>query len=130
MTSIHDDRGGEATRGLLGAERRWSAGTPPKDVTGWAITAILISLLVVAASWRTLSDIHTATVTLKVDGLLAAVILVICGLAVLPLLWPARQSWRRAQAAKTALAANDLTEARVATASSREYAYYTFGFSA
>ena len=129
MTSTHDERGA-ATRGLLGPERRWSAGTPPKDVTGWAITATVVSVLVLLASWRTLSDIHAATVTLKVDGWLAAVILILCGIAVLALLRPAILSWRHAQTAKAALAAGNMTDARVATAASREYAYYTFGFSA
>src|SRR5262249_32089252 len=46
------------------------------------------------------------------------------------LIWPAIQSWRQSAAAKAALAANNLVDARVATAASRDYAYYTLGFAA
>ena len=130
MSSPNDTRGTGTTPGLLGGERRWTAGTPPKDVTSWATTAIIVSLLVLAASWTTLVNVHDATVTLKVDGPVAAVVLVICGLVILPLLWPAIQSWRQSQAGKAALAAGNLVEGRVATAASRDYAYYTLGFAA
>jgi len=129
MSSSNDNRGGR-TLGLLGGERRWSAGTPPKDVTGWAVTAIFVSLLVICASYYTLRDIQAATVILGVDGVIANAILVICGLVILPLLWPAIQSWRQSQVAKAALAKNNLVDARVATAASRDYAYYTLGFAA
>jgi polar amino acid transport system permease protein len=129
MTSTDDNRGG-GTLGLLGTERRWSAGTPPKDVTGWAMTAIIITLVVLAASWTTLTNIYAAAVTLKSGGLVTQIILVICGLIVLPLLWPAIQSWRQAQVAKAALAVGDLVNARVASAASKGQAYYTLGFAA
>src|SRR6185369_14333049 len=129
MSSSNDNRGGQ-TLGLLGGERRWSAGTPPKDVTGWAVTALIVSILVLAASYRTLTDVQAATVILKVDGLIANAILVICGLVILPLIWPAIQSWRQSAIAKAALTKNDLVDARVATAASRDYAYYTLGFAA
>lgn len=130
MSSVNDSRGGGVSPGLLGGDRRWSAGTPPRDVTGWAVTAILVTLFVLVASWKTLADIHGATVILKVDGPLAATILVLCGLVILPLLWPAIQSWRQSHLAKTALATGNLVDARVATAASRGYAYYTLGFAA
>jgi len=129
MSSNTDNRGGR-TLGLLGGERRWSAGTPPKDVTGWALTAVIVSLLVIALTWKTLFDIRTATVILKIDGLFADAILVICAAAVVPLLWPAIRSFGRSQLAKIALAGGNLVDARVATAASRDYAYYTLGFAA
>jgi polar amino acid transport system permease protein len=130
MISNNDNRGGGTFKGLLGGERRWSAGTPPKDITPWAVTAIVISLLVVALSWKTLLDIRAATVNLKVDGALADAILLICGLAIAPLVWPAMKSWRQSEIAKAALASNNLVDCRVATAASRNQAYYTFGFAA
>lgn len=129
MSSNTDNRGGR-TLGLLGGERRWSAGTPPKDVTNWAVTALIVSILVILASWKTLLGVQAATVTLQVDGFIANAILVICGLAVVPLIWPAIQSWRQSTAAKAARAADNLVEARVATAASRDQAYYTLGFAA
>ena len=127
MTSTNDDRGG-GTLGLLGTERRWSAGTPPKDVTGWAMTALIITLVVLAASWTTLANVYAAAVSLKSGGPITQAILVICGLIVLSLLWPAIQSWRQSQLAKAALAGGDLVNVRVASAASKGYAYYTLGF--
>lgn len=129
MSSNTDNRGGQ-TLGLLGGERRWSAGTPPKDVTGWAAAALIVCILVLVASFRTLIDVWDATVILKVNGPLAAAILVIVGLAILPLIWPALQSLRKSQAAKGGLAAGNLVDARVATAASRDYAYITLGLAA
>lgn len=121
---------GERTRDLLGGECRWSVGTPPKDVTNWAVTALIISVLVAAGCWKTLLDVRAATATLQVNGLLADSILAICSLVVLPLIWPAIQSFRKLQEAKAALVANNLVDARVATAASRDHAYYTLGFAA
>lgn len=129
MSSNTDNRGGQ-TLGPLGGERRWSAGTPPKDVTGWAAAALIVCILVLVASFRTLIDVWDATVILKVNGPLAAAILVIVGLAILPLIWPALQSLRKSQAAKGGLAAGNLVDARVATAASRDYAYITLGLAA
>jgi polar amino acid transport system permease protein len=130
MSSINDGRGAGATLGLLGGSRQWSAGTPPKDVTGWAITALGVTVFVLASSWATLKGVYSAAQALKVDGPLALGILVIFGIAVLALLWPAIQSLRRSQTAKAALATNNLVNARVATAASREFAYATLGYAA
>ncbi|HEX9448453.1 MAG TPA: amino acid ABC transporter permease [Dongiaceae bacterium] len=130
MTSNNDNRGGGPSSGLLGGERRWSAGTPPKDVTNWALTAVIISLIVIAASWTTLSNIRDAAAILKQNGPITDAILLLCALIVLPLLWPAVQSWRQSQAGKAGLAAGDPVATRVATAASRNYAYLTLGFAA
>lgn len=129
MNSSNDNRGGGSS-GLLGGERRWSAGTAPKDVTNLAVTVIAISLTVVAASWKTLSGVREAAASLQQDGPITDVILIVCGLIVLSLLWPAIQSWRQSAAAKVGLAANDMVKARVATAASRNYAYLTLGYAA
>lgn len=130
MVSTDDDREGAGAPAFLGGDRRWSGGTPPRDVTGWSITALFVAVIIVLATWSTLRDIYAALSSIEAEGAVAAAILGLCGVAVLALLWPAVQSWRQSQIAKEALAAGDLVKARVATASLREYAYTTLGYAA
>jgi len=129
MSSTIGNQEGQ-TLGLLGGERRWSAGTPPKDVTNLAATALVISFLVVAGSWKTLLDARAATANLQVDGPLADAILVICGLCLLLPIWPAMQSLHQSRLAKAARVENKLVDARVFTAAARDHAYYTLGLAA
>ncbi len=130
MLSNDYDRGGGAAPSLFGGERRWSAGTPPKDATGWSITALFVAILVVFATWSTLNGIYSALSSVGSQNVVAAAILVVCGVAAPLLLWPAVQSWRQSQVAKAALATGDLVAARVATAALREYAFSMFGYAA
>ena len=127
MSSVVDNPG---TIGLVGPRRGWSSGTPPRSAAGWVATAIIVSVFLVIVSWNSLAHLWSAAATLKVDGLLVHGIIVICGLAVLSLIWPALQSFRQWQGAKAALAAKQLVEARVATAASLDQAHYTLGFAA
>ncbi|MET1026108.1 MAG: amino acid ABC transporter permease [Dongiaceae bacterium] len=122
--------GGGAARSPLAAERRWRGGTAPKDRTNWSITAFIVSLLVIAGAWNTLIGLRAALITLQQGGLFSDVILVIVGLAVLLLLWPAARSLAQARHAKNALAADKLTDVRVAAAGARESAWATFGYAA
>jgi polar amino acid transport system permease protein len=129
--SVNTDRpGGKPTLGLLGGERRWSAGAPPRDATSWAITALIVSIIIILMTWKTLRDIYAALTLLDAGGLLAAGFLVLCGLVVLLLLKPATTSWRQSVAAKQALAANDLIAARTSTAVVRDSAYAALGYGA
>jgi polar amino acid transport system permease protein len=130
MSVNTDPPGGKATLGLLGSERRWSAGAPPKDATAWAITALIVSIFVILVAWKTLHDIYEALVSLDSGGPLVIGILVLFGIAVLWLLKPAITSWRQSTAAKEAVAANDLIAARTATAQLRESAYSALGYGA
>jgi polar amino acid transport system permease protein len=130
MGENEGNREGGPIADLLGGDRRFTAGTPPRDATGWSITALFVALFVVFATWSTLNGIHAALATVGVGGVLPAIPLILCGLAALILLWPAVQSWRYSQLAKSALAGGDLVATRVATASLREYAYTTLGYAA
>ncbi|MGZ2487175.1 polar amino acid transport system permease protein [Rhizobium pisi] len=130
MESINTNRGAEASLGLLDGERAWSVGAPPRSSSGWALASILLALFVVGNAWLTINHLNVAADSLGVNGPLALVLFGVIGVATIALLWPASRSWRFAQAAKGSLIASDLVAARVATASSKEYAYYTFGFSA
>lgn len=116
--------------GLVGPKRLWSAGTPPKSISGWVTTAIIVSLLLVIGSWVTLADLWSAVAASNVNLGLVHVILGILGLAALSLFWPAASSFRKWQVAKAALAGQQLVEARVAAASSLDFAHYTLGFAA
>ena len=130
MGENEGNREGGPIADLLGGDRRFTAGTPPRDATGWSITALFVALFVVFATWSTLNGIHAALATVGVGGVLPAIPLILCGLAALILLWPAVQSWRYSQLAKSALAGGDLVATRVATASLRQYAYTTLGYAA
>ncbi|WP_080918913.1 ABC transporter permease subunit [Manganibacter manganicus] len=130
MGENEGNREGGLIADLLGSDRRFTAGTPPRDATGWSITALFVALFVIFATWSTLNGIHAALATVGVGGVLPAIPLVLCGIAALILLWPAVQSWRQSQVAKSALAGGDLVATRVATASLREYAFSTFGYAA
>jgi polar amino acid transport system permease protein len=128
MSMNSESGGGGALRGPLGGERRWRAGTPPKDATNWAVSAVVVSLLVVLSSWNTLAWLREALATLQQSGLFIDIILGLLGLAVLILLWPAGRSLSQARLAKAALGNNNLIEARVASAASRGLAWSTFGY--
>jgi polar amino acid transport system permease protein len=124
-----DPLGTKPTLGLFG-ERRWSAGAPPKDATSWAITALFVSILIILMTWKTLRDAYAALTSVGAGGLIVAGLLALCGIAVLLLMKPAVTSWRHSQAAKQALAANDLIAARTATAALRDSAYTALGYGA
>jgi polar amino acid transport system permease protein len=130
MSVNTDQPGAKPTLGLLGGERRWSASAPPKDATSWAITALIVSVIVILLTWKTLRDMYQALASVDAAGLLVAALFVLCGLVVLILLKPATTSWRESVAAKQALASNDLIAARTATATVRESAYSALGYGA
>lgn len=130
MSVNTDQPGGKQTLGLLGGERRWSAGAPPKDATSWAITALVVSVIVILLTWKTLRDAYAALASVGAGNLLVAGILIVLGLVVLLLLKPAVTSWRQSVATKQALAANDLVAARTATAVVRDSAYTALGYGA
>ncbi|WP_413991420.1 amino acid ABC transporter permease [Labrys okinawensis] len=130
MSANTDQPGGKPTLDLLGGERRWSAGAPPKDATSWALTALIVSVIIILMAWKTLRDIYVALTSLDAGGLAVTALLVLLGLVVLLLLRPATTSWRQSVAAKQALAANDLIAARTATAVVRDSAYTALGYGA
>lgn len=130
MSANTPEPGARPTLGLYDSERGWSASAPPRDTMNWAVTALVVALVVVFASWKTLRDINAALTELGMGGIIAAGLLLLCGLATLLLLKPAMQSWRMSTAARQALATNDLISARAATATARDSAYSTLGYGA
>lgn len=130
MNSIDKPRGAGASLGLLEGERAWSVGASPKSSSGWALASILLALFVIGSGWRTITNVKSAINELGVAGPVAFGCLGLFGLATLSLLWPAGRSLLLSQKAKKYLIAGDRVAARVATASAKEYAYYTFGFCA
>ncbi|HEY4192325.1 MAG TPA: amino acid ABC transporter permease [Mesorhizobium sp.] len=91
------------------------------------VSALLVTVLVIAATFRTALDVRAAAATLGVSGLVVDAILVVGCLTVLSLLRPALKSMRQARAVSSALASNNVIDARVAAAASRDSAYYTLG---
>ena len=111
-----------------GQERRFRAAAPPKDATSWASSALLVGVLIIGLAWQTLGRVRDALQTLAVDSQAFDILLLALGIAFLALLLPAGRSLTAARQARTALAAGELTTARVATAKSRGLAWFTFGF--
>jgi polar amino acid transport system permease protein len=121
---------GKGAGGDGGSERRFHAGAPPKDATGWALVALSASALVGAASWATLHDLRRAFISLELGGVLADTLLLFLGVAAAFLLVPALRSLRQARAARRILDSGDLIGARVAAAASRNLAWVTLGYAA
>jgi polar amino acid transport system permease protein len=124
-------RGGEspALDPALGpGGRRFHAGRPPREATGWATTALIVALLAIFSSWATLQGVVAALTALGVGSIYADALLVLIGIAVCALLLPAARSLKASREGAAALAAGDVAAARVATAASRELAWFTFGF--
>jgi polar amino acid transport system permease protein len=117
-----------AKSGPPGDDRRWRTGAPPKDATNGAIGALVAGLLVVGGGWTTLYDVRGALLALKQNSVLADVILILLGIALLALLVPGARAVAAVRQARAALAAQDLIAARVASAAARGFAWYSFGF--
>jgi len=125
MTSAGGRLPGDGDRG---SERQWRAGSRPTDPTSWALTALGVAGLSVAAAWGTLAGVRGALVALKQSGVVADGLLLLFGILASCLLLPALRSLQVAGKARTALAAGDVIGARVAGASARGLAWYSFGF--
>jgi len=126
MSLLIDNDGGQSA-GLLSGKRRWKAGTPPKNPIGWVAAALIVTILVIAAVWKTALDVKSVTEILQIDGLLFNAMLSVCAIGALVLLLPAIRSLYELRAAKVALASGSLVDARVASASARDKAYFTLG---
>jgi polar amino acid transport system permease protein len=111
-----------------GGGRRFRAASPPKEATSWATTAVLVALLLIFTSWATLRGVHSAMAELKIGSVYTDILLVILGIGVCILALPAMRSLKAAREGRAALAAGDIIAARVASAASRDLAWYTFGF--
>jgi polar amino acid transport system permease protein len=115
---------------MLPDKGRFRASAPPKSVTHLAICALLIAVLVVAASWATLFNLRKALMTLGRQGTFIDLTLVLLALAACYPLWPAGRCLRQARGARAALAERDVIAARVCTASARSLAWIACGYAA
>ncbi|MGE3831593.1 MAG: amino acid ABC transporter permease [Parvibaculaceae bacterium] len=97
---------------------------------GLSLAALLFALLVVVAAWMATRVVGAALDHLGLNNGMWTTIFaaVIAGAAVL--FWPAIRSWLFTRRASTALTRNDVVEARIDTASARDWAYLTFGWGA
>ncbi|TXH32864.1 MAG: amino acid ABC transporter permease [Rhodospirillaceae bacterium] len=109
--------------------RRWRFGAPPKNPTKLALTAIAVGVILAALSWLTLDNLYLALKALELDGTAATIILVILGIGALYPLRPACRSIARARSSRRALEQNDLVNARIDTAASRDAAWISISLS-
>jgi polar amino acid transport system permease protein len=111
-------------------DRRWRAPAAPKDSGGFATTALVVALLVAAATFWVAWSVHAALADAGVASRPADILLVLCALASLALLLPAWRSHQAVRKARTAAAAGDIVEARVAGAAARTGAWFALGYAA
>lgn len=126
MTSISS---GKPTLQSQNSKRSFGAGAAPKDVRGWTASAVICFFLVSIGMWVTVREAYHESVTLDVQPLLASAIPGIAIICILALCWPAVHTILKTQEVRRALEADQLIEARVATAKALDYAQYTIGFS-
>ncbi|MDR6433681.1 amino acid ABC transporter permease [Brucella pseudogrignonensis] len=126
MTSISS---GKPTLQSQNSKRSFGAGAAPKDVRGWTASAVICFFLVSIGMWVTAREAYHESVTLDVQPLLASAIPGIAIICILALCWPAVHTILKTQEVRRALEADQLIEARVATAKALDYAQYTIGFS-
>ncbi len=100
----------------------------PPHADGLAVAALLFAILCVLAAFGTVGVVRNALVALgSYGGAWEAVFLVVIA-ATAVLFWPAFRALGFARRARVALAANDIVEARIATAAAREFGWITLGW--
>lgn len=129
MTSAHDTMNEGRSR-LFPERRAFNRAAAPRDVTGWATTAVIAAVILVFASWATLRRVYDVCLMLGIGDYVLMPIAITLGIAVLAILIPAARSVARARAAREHVASGDLVNARILTSAASDYAYYTFGFAA
>lgn len=102
--------------------------TPPRRADGLAAAAMLFALLCVLAAFGSTAAIRGGLEQLGVYTGAWQVLfwLAIAGTAAL--FWPAARSLSLANKARAALSANDIVEARIASAAARDQGWLTFGW--
>jgi polar amino acid transport system permease protein len=105
--------------------------TLPARTDGLSLAALLFAGVCVLCAWAATRTVGAALDHLQIEqgaGWSSIFFLTVACTAIL--FWPAFRSWRFSSRAKSALAANDIVEARVDAASAREWSYLTFGWGA
>jgi polar amino acid transport system permease protein len=114
---------------------RTGAATPAAPVVhqradGLSIAALLFALLCILASYSSTRLVGSALGGLGAGGMGWNILLIAVIAATAMLFWPALKAWTLSRRAAAALAGNDIVEARIQTAASREYALKTLGWGA
>jgi polar amino acid transport system permease protein len=111
-------------------DQRWRAPSLPKDATSVSVSATLVCILTVAATWWVIHAIRQAMDDNKVQNLAVDIALWAFGLATIVLFVPALKSVAASGRGRTAAAAGDVIAARVAGAAARTWCWYTYGYAA
>jgi polar amino acid transport system permease protein len=119
---------GDGAGGGPAEGRRFRAGAPPRDATGWTVAALAAAVLVTVGSWDTLFGVRVALLGLGWRGVPVDAALLLLGLAAVLPVGPAARGLRLAGQAKRVLAGGDLVAARVAASTSRDLAWTALGY--
>lgn len=113
-----------------GEERNKSVPSIPHRADGLATAALLFAILCILAAVGATSLVRGALDQLGVYAGYWEIVFVLVIAAVAVLLWPAIRALNFARRARTALAQNNLVEARIDTAASRDFGWLTIGWGA
>lgn len=102
----------------------------PNRADGLAIAAVLGAFLCVLAAFGTAGLVRSALADLGVYSGIWETLFWLAIAATAILFWPAIRALRLANQARASLASNNIVEARIDTAASREYAWITVGWGA
>jgi polar amino acid transport system permease protein len=111
-------------------DQRWRAPSLPKDPSGFSVSALIVCMLSVAATWWVILEIRRVMAAHQVQILSVDVVLYGFFAATLILLIPAFKSVAAAARAREASAAGDVVAARVQGAAARTWCWYTYGYAA
>jgi polar amino acid transport system permease protein len=97
---------------------------------GLSVAALLFAGFCTVCAWLSVRLGGEAVASLSVDNPAWPVFFTAVVAATAILFWPALKAWTLARKAVDALGRNDIVEARIDTAASREFAFKTFGWGA
>ncbi|HRX35300.1 MAG TPA: amino acid ABC transporter permease [Aestuariivirga sp.] len=102
----------------------------PRRADGLAVSALLFALLCLLAAYGATRLLRGALEQLAAYSPAWQILFWLAIAATACLFWPAVRSYGLSREASMALARNDVVEARIATAASRDYGWLTFGWGA
>lgn len=109
--------------------QRWRAPSLPKDPTPLAVLALAFGGATVAATWWVVDALRNVATTHDLQFVAIDSGLILFGLIVSILLYPAIKAVMTARKATAAAALSDIVTARVEGAATRTWCWYTFGYS-
>lgn len=116
---------------IVTKERVGALPTLPRRTDGLSLAALLFAAFCVLCAWSATRVVGSALDHLQLEqGAVWRTIFFLVIASTATLFWPAYRSWSFSSRARSALAADNIVEARIDAAAARDWAYLTFGWGA